>query len=88
MKDTSWRELYKAAMLELDPSCLPSRISEAQEAVQKAQRELGGQPSDRPGEMRALADAMENLRTLYRIELRVAAPPAGRERTAEGGSPA
>ena len=39
-ESTNWRELYKAAILELDPSKLSQRIADAETAVIQRQREL------------------------------------------------
>jgi hypothetical protein len=38
--DVLWKELYTAAMLELDPATLRSRIEAAQIAVRNAMQEL------------------------------------------------
>jgi hypothetical protein len=40
--NVSWQELYTAAMLELDPTMLPSRIDVAQAAIRQAMEELTG----------------------------------------------
>lgn len=68
-----WRDVYAAAMLELDHSRLGKRIQEAQAVVQAAideKKVLRGAGSAE--ELQALRDAMHNLRTLERVELNAA----------------
>jgi hypothetical protein len=70
-----WRDVYAAAMLELDHSRLGKRIQEAQAVVQAAIDEktvLRG--AGFAEELLALRDAMHNLRTLERVELSAASP--------------
>jgi len=60
----TWRELYQLAMLELDPTKLPSAIANANDAIldtieQTDRRALGG-------ELSRLNDALNNLRLLRR----------------------
>jgi hypothetical protein len=38
-RDHSWRELYRAAMLELDPAKLHGRVAEAQRAIEQRLRQ-------------------------------------------------
>jgi hypothetical protein len=65
-----WRELYAAAMLELDHSRLAKRIQEAQAVVQAAiDQETASRGAGFAEELQALTDAMHNLRTLHRVEL-------------------
>lgn len=65
-----WRDLYAAAMLELDHSQLGKRIQEAQAVVQAAiDKETALRGVSFPEELQALRDAMHNLRTLQRVEL-------------------
>jgi hypothetical protein len=61
----SWRDLYRAALLEVSPALLPSMVEEAMEAIQRKLRELpdGGISAD---ERQALQDALQNLRVLQR----------------------
>ena len=35
MTDTPWRDVYKEALLELDPIKLPERVEAAQQAIRK-----------------------------------------------------
>ena len=70
-----WRDLYAAAMLELDRDNLHDRIEAARAGIQRARKELTRNPP--PGaaeEIHAMADALRNLDTLQRLELR-ASPP-------------
>ena len=60
----TWRELYQLAMLELDPTKLPSAIANANDAIldtieQTDRYALGG-------ELPRLNDALNNLRLLRR----------------------
>ena len=60
----TWRELYQLAMLELDPTKLPSAIANANDAIldrieQTDRNALGG-------ELSQLNDALNNLRLLRR----------------------
>ena len=63
MLDTSWQELYKAALFELNPEKLVSRIDAARQAI--AQQELRSDIT--PPEHRKLADARSILTTLTRL---------------------
>lgn len=60
-----WMELYRAAMLELDPEKLPGRVERAIAAVEERARQLSGRNGDGE-EQDALRDAMQNLRVLRR----------------------
>jgi hypothetical protein len=65
----SWRDLYAAAMLELDRDRLPGKIQEAQTAINSAldQFMTGGLLCD-PPERQVMADALRNLQVLQRLE--------------------
>ena len=70
-----WHDLYAAAMLELDHANLHDRIEAARAGIQRARKELTRNPT--PGaaeEMRSMADALRNLDTLQRVELRASTP--------------
>jgi hypothetical protein len=60
----NWRDLYQHAMLELDPTKLPSAIANANDAIldriEQADRNALG------GELSQLNDALNNLRLLRR----------------------
>jgi len=63
----SWRNLYAAAMLELDHAHLGTRIREAQAAIQRAiDEQLAVHDNHAAEELQALTDAMHNLATLQR----------------------
>jgi hypothetical protein len=69
----SWKDLYAAAMLEPDPSCLANTIKAAEETLRQAMEEL----SDEVGaveEMRTMTEVMRNLQALQRLELPTAVP--------------
>lgn len=72
MENVPWRDLYAAAMLELDPDILRQRIGAARAAMQRRTGELTG--SNRSGssteERQQIADALENMRTLERVEFK------------------
>ena len=57
-----WKKPYEAAILELDPTKLQQRISEADAAILDRLEQLLTRPSDR--EQRDLNDALRNLRVL------------------------
>ena len=60
-----WRQLFEAAVLELDPEKLPGRISKARVAV--LDRIEGGFPNLSEGERLALHDALDMLLALHDI---------------------
>ena len=66
---TNWRELYRDAILELDPSKLPAHIAEAENSLIERGRELVQEAGDSSEEERALEDATYFLRALRRIEV-------------------
>lgn len=68
MQETLWRELYKAALLELNQNELQARISAAQAAIHARIEELNknGKGSDSAEERQAIADAQNSLRVLQK----------------------
>jgi hypothetical protein len=73
-----WHDLYAAAMLELDRDNLHDRIEAARAGIQRARKDLTRNPT--PGaaeEMHSMADALRNLDTLQRVELRASPPTCG-----------
>jgi hypothetical protein len=60
-----WTELYRAALLELDPFQLPNKIETAHLAIQRRINELLLQKAP-VEEHLALEDALRNLRALKR----------------------
>jgi hypothetical protein len=72
----SWRDLYTAAMLELDHGLLQSRIDAAQVAIRRSMEELMGSCAVGAAEERqALSDALGNLQSLQRVEFRKVISP-------------
>jgi hypothetical protein len=63
LSENGWQELYKAAILELDPMQLQDRVQAAESAI-SARASLGVQISR--GERRAMDDALSALRMLKR----------------------
>jgi hypothetical protein len=63
MLDTNWQELYKAALFELNPNKVVTRIGAARHAI--AQQESRADMTEL--EHRKLADASSILRTLSRV---------------------
>jgi hypothetical protein len=61
---TNWRELYRDAILELDPLKLSVHIAEAEEVLIQRGRELAQEGGENIEEERALDDAMYFLRAL------------------------
>ena len=59
-----WRQLYKAALVEIDKSKLAQRIAEAEKAVVLRARELFQAAGDNGEETEALDDVMYALHAL------------------------
>jgi hypothetical protein len=66
----SWRELYQAAILELDETKLSNRIAEAERIIVQRARELFQESGENFKEQQALDDAMHSLRALRSIARR------------------
>ena len=60
----SWKNLYTAALFEIDRAKLPERIAEAEAALIVRARELFHAPGDHIEEQEAVDDAMYALRAL------------------------
>jgi hypothetical protein len=61
----SWADLYREALLEVNPNRLPHLVEAAMDAVQSKLRDISdGEVS--PTERQALEDALQNLRVLQR----------------------
>jgi hypothetical protein len=85
-KDVLWRELYKAAILELDAVALHKRIEAAHAAIQQRLSELQGNYDGNSGEEQPeMVDALNNLRAVQKIEFRLSSEPrrSKREPTSE-----
>ena len=63
-----WRELYQAALLELRPEELRTRIDDAERAIQQRIVELRHADSSSEEESRALDDALRGLQILASTE--------------------
>jgi hypothetical protein len=63
MVDSQWRDLFKAAILELDPEQLQVRVRAAEDAI-NARASSGSQISRT--ERKAMEDALATLRVLKR----------------------
>jgi hypothetical protein len=88
MNGVLWQELYAAAMLELDSTRLHGRIEAARETIQTARRELENDRSAvAVAEMRAMADALQNLQTLQRVEFRTSMPATSEGQALAEGYP-
>lgn len=59
-----WRQLYRAALSEIDKSKLPERIAEVEKAVVLRARELFQAAGDNGEETEALDDVMYTLHAL------------------------
>ena len=65
-----WRELYLAALFEIERSQLESRISDAERAVRLRERELFSSPDSRQEQDALIAarNALRALRICYGLE--------------------
>ena len=63
-KNTNWRDLYRAALLELDPTKLCQRVAEAESAVTARVNELFQGGDGNCEESEDLNDALHALRAL------------------------
>jgi hypothetical protein len=77
-----WRELYQAALLELHPEELRTRIDDAEKAIQQRITELRQDDSSSNEELRALDDALRGLRVLISTECK--SPPSALSRLVPG----
>jgi hypothetical protein len=75
MQGTSWRELYKAAMLEIDLSKMQLRIDAAVAAVHVRMEEVAISEGDSRAEVQEMSDALQNLRSLRKMNDRISSPP-------------
>ena len=64
----SWQELYKAALLEVQPKELQRRINAAEKAIHQRSEELRKASSHFSEEQAAMADALRALRVLVQNE--------------------
>jgi len=61
---TDWRELYRTAIFECDRNKLPSRIHEAETALNVRRREILAMSGTQPDERAAIDNALHRLRAL------------------------
>jgi PAS domain-containing protein len=61
-----WRELYLAALIEIDPLALKHKIELALQAIQQRTHELKNAPASPQSEQQSLRDANSALRSLMR----------------------
>jgi hypothetical protein len=59
-----WRRLYEAAIFECDREKLPSRIHDAEQALNRRSRELFAMPGSNNEERKAIDHALHRLRAL------------------------
>ena len=64
-EDKPWFEVYRAAMLEVDPRKLPGRIVAAEKAVQLRLKKIQGD-TDHQAERQQIEDALHGLQVLKR----------------------
>jgi ATP/maltotriose-dependent transcriptional regulator MalT len=65
-----WREIYRAALLEIQPEEMRRRIDAAEKAIYRRNEELKQTGSQCAEEQQAMADALRALRLLARAECR------------------
>lgn len=63
MVESNWRDLYRAAILELDPKRLQARVKAAEDAIQAR---ASGEARVSRDERREMNDALSTLRILKR----------------------
>jgi hypothetical protein len=68
----SWQELYRDAMLEVDPASLRRRIDAARAAIGQAMEDPN--PNRKLEDKQAMIEAVRNLQTLERLELQRSTP--------------
>jgi hypothetical protein len=65
-----WEKLYRAAVLESDPSKLPKRIANARAAILERSRKLAGSPAVGGNERDSIVRALHILSLLGQAELK------------------
>jgi hypothetical protein len=65
-----WERLYRAAVLESDPTQLPKRIANARAAISERSRKLADSPAAAGSERGAMARALHILTLLSEAEPR------------------
>jgi hypothetical protein len=64
MLETTWRDFYRAAVLELDRSLLKIRLKAAEEAINARTSDARASREER----REMADALSTLRRLQKVD--------------------
>jgi hypothetical protein len=77
-----WRELYRAAMIELDPRKVPQRINDARNAIMDRMEDTRTKPSY--PEYQQLDDAFNGLRSLQQESDRSQQP--GKKQESDGSN--
>lgn len=62
----TWKDLYRAALLEVDDARLPARLEQAFQCIEQRRNELLQQGQNTHPEHFELLDALQNLRVLRR----------------------
>jgi len=73
--EQSWRQLYLAALFELDPGRLSQRIAVAQKAIGERTVALAGAGGDNQSEQKALGNAhlaLDELKRIHEVDRRAA----------------
>ena len=74
----NWRDLYRAALFEMDSQKLPLRIAEAERALNVRACELYAMSSETSEEGQSIQHALSSLRALsYCLRLKTEWPQAG-----------
>jgi hypothetical protein len=72
MQDAQWQDLYRSAILEVDPVELRKKVDLAKAAIRERNENLKrGRDSNLVEELGAIADALKNLAVLERSELQM-----------------
>jgi len=64
MLETTWRDIYRAAILELDRSLLKIRLKAAEDAINARTSDASASRA----EQREMADALSTLRRLQKVD--------------------
>ena len=73
--ERSWRQLYLAALFELDPDRLPQRIADALQAIRERALALARTNGASQSEQKALGNAhlaLDELKRIHQVDRRVA----------------
>jgi signal transduction histidine kinase len=70
--DSSWQDLYRDAMLELDEATLYSKIETARAAIRQAMEALVSEEGNAE-DKQVMTEALRNLQVLQRLEMKMSA---------------